>query len=155
MWTFLGAAAVATLLTACSDSSPTRSAPPPPALQPETTPSTAPSTTTPAPSTTATSRLTTTAPAPASPERSARTLFDAWAGADRAAAMKVAQPPAVDALFARTWQAADGWTFSECSGAAGSLICTWRRPAGQQLLMRVLNATGGVPISVAEVRFQP
>jgi hypothetical protein len=58
-------------------------------------------------------------------------------------------------LFARRWQAGDGWSFAECTGAAGSLICTWQRPAGQQLLFRVRNMTGGLPVTVSEVRFQP
>jgi len=85
----------------------------------------------------------------------AKAFFAAWAAGDRAAAAKVGQADAVDVLFARRWQAADGWTFSECSGAAGSLICTWRRPSGQELLLRVQAGTGGVAVSVAEVRFQP
>lgn len=74
---------------------------------------------------------------------------------DRTAAATAAQPAAVTALFARPWQASDGWTFSECTGAAGSIICTWRRPAGQEVLFRVQNATGGAPVTVAEVRFSP
>ena len=74
---------------------------------------------------------------------------------DRAGAASAARPEAVTALFARPWQAADGWTFAECTGAAGSVICTWRRPAGQEVLFRVQNATGGTPVTVAEVRFDP
>ena len=101
------------------------------------------------PSTTVAARPSTTA-AP-SPESAAKALYDAWTRGDRAAAGRVAQPAAVTALFARTWQAADGWAFRECTGAAGSLICGWQRTGNQQLLMRVQNA----PASVAEVRFQP
>jgi hypothetical protein len=112
------------------------------------------STTTPAPATTVTSRVATTV-ATTTPEATARALFEAWTKGDRAAAGKVAQAAAVTALFARPWQASDGWTFAECNGAAGSLICTWQRPAGQQLLFRVQNLTGGLPVTVAEVRFQP
>ena len=112
------------------------------------------SSTTPVTSTTVAARPTTT-PAAASPEGVARALFDAWTRDDRAAAQRVAQAPAVSTLFARRWQAADAWSFSECSGAAGSLICTWQRPAGDQLLFRVPNVTGGGPVTVAEVRFQP
>jgi hypothetical protein len=67
----------------------------------------------------------------------------------------VAQPDAVAALFARPWQAGDGWTFAGCSGAAGSIICTWQRPSGQQVLFRVQNVTGGQPVTVLDVRFQP
>ena len=105
-------------------------------------------------STTLPARPTTTPPA-ASPEGVARALFDAWTRDDRAAAQRVAQAGAVNTLFARRWQAADGWSFSECSGAAGSLICTWQRSAGEQLLFRVPNVTGGGAVTVAEVRFQP
>jgi hypothetical protein len=123
-------------------------------LETTTSSSSTSSSTTAVPSTTVASRPTTTPPA-ASPEGTARALFDAWTRDDRAAAQRVAQPAAVDALFARRWQAADAWSFSECSGAAGSLICTWQRPAGQQVLFRVPNVTGGGPVTVAEVRFQP
>lgn len=106
------------------------------------------STTAPA-ATTVTSRPpATTAP---SAEGAAKSLYEAWTRGDRAAAARVAEPAAVTALFARPWQAGDGWAFSECDGAAGSLICTWSRPAGQQVLMRVLNASA----RVAEARFQP
>ena len=90
-----------------------------------------------------------------SPEGFAQALYAAWTRDDRAGAEKVAQPQAVADLFARRWQASDGWSFAECSGAAGSLICTWQRPSGQQLLLRVRNVTGGLPVTVSEVRFQP
>lgn len=113
--------------------------------------STSTSSTTAAPATTVASRPTTTAANP-SPEAQARTLFEAWTAGDRAAAGRVARPEAVAALFARPWQAADGWAFAECSGAAGSVICAWRRPAGQQLLLKVQTPTGG---TVSEVQFQP
>jgi hypothetical protein len=143
-------------LTACSDDSPDRAAPTTLATGPAPTtapPSTSPSTTVPA-TTTSAPRATTTAVA-ASPEGRARALYAAWMAGDRAAAANAAQPAAVTALFARPWQAGDGWTFAECSGAAGSVICTWRRPAGQEVLFRVQNATGGAPVTVAEVRFDP
>jgi hypothetical protein len=107
------------------------------------------STTTAPPASTVTSRPATTTGLSA--EAAAKAFFEAWTKADRAAAARVAQPPAVTALFARTWQPVDGWAFSECTGAAGSLICTWARPGGQQVLFRVQNA----PATVAEVRFQP
>ncbi len=147
----VGAFVMAVVLTACSDDPTARTAPPVPTPEVVQTSTSTSSTTTPAASTTTTARATTTAPAPASPEASARALYAAWAASDRAAAAKVAQPAAVDVLFARRWQAADLWSFSECSGAAGSTICAWRRPSGEQLLIRVQNPTGGV----AEVRFQP
>lgn len=120
------------------------SSPPPSSTSPTTV----------AAATTTAPRATTTTAAP-SPEAFAKALYDAWSKADRAAAAKVAEPAAVTAIFAQTWQAADGWSFVDCTGAAGSVICTWQRPAGQQLLMRVQNSTGGGPVTVAEVRFQP
>ena len=107
------------------------------------------SSTTVLPSSTVSPRPATTAGV--SPESAAKSLYDAWTKGDRAAAANVAQPSAVTVLFARTWGAGDGWAFSECTGAAGSFICTWTRPGGQQVLFRVQNA----PASVAEVRFQP
>ncbi len=113
-----------------------------------------PSTTTVVTSTTAVPRPTTSALA-SSPEGHAQALYAAWTRGDVAAAGRVAQPEAVSALFARQWQASDGWTFGQCSGAAGSVICTWQRPAGEQLLVRVQSRTGGVPVTVSEVRFQP
>jgi len=112
-----------------------------------------PTTTTVASTTVAPSRPGTTSPA-SSPEGHAKALYEAWTRGDRAAASAVAQPQAVDELFARQWREGDGWAFAECSGAAGSVICTWRRPAGQ-LLFRVQSVTGGVPVSVSDVRFQP
>lgn len=107
------------------------------------------STTTSLPAPTVTSRPATTASM--SPEAAAKAFYEAWTKGDRAAAARVAQPAAITTLFARTWQADDGWAFSECTGAAGSSICTWARPGGQQILLRVQNAPG----TVAEVRFQP
>jgi hypothetical protein len=155
----LAAAALglAALMAACGKDSPKPTATSATTTVPAPTtslPPTKPSSTTVAPSTTAAARPTTTVAA-SSPEGFARTLFDAWKNGDRAAAAKVAQPAAVDAIFARTWRAADGWAFSECNGAAGSVICTWKQPGGQQLLMRVQNVTGGQPVTVLEVRFQP
>lgn len=107
------------------------------------------SSTTVPPVTTVTSRPATTAGI--SPESAAKALYEAWTKGDRAAAARVAEAAAVTALFGRTWQAGEGWTFSECTGAAGSTICTWARPGGQQVLLRVQNA----PVTVADVRFQP
>ncbi|HVL04993.1 MAG TPA: hypothetical protein VM388_03340 [Acidimicrobiales bacterium] len=140
-------------LASCSrgDGGDSRAAPGPTTPTEATTTSSAPptSSTTAVAPTTVTSRPPTTA-AP-SPEAAARSLYDAWARGDRAAAGRVGEPAAVTTLFGRTWQAGDGWAFSECTGAAGSSICTWSRPGGQQVLMRVGNA----PASVTEVRFQP
>ena len=140
------------LLPACSDGGDDRAAPAVRSAIEATTTTSAPTTsssTTVLPSTAVTARPATTAGV--SPESAAKSLYDAWTKDDRAAAARVAQPAAVSVLFARAWQAGDGWAFSECTGAAGSFICTWARPGGQQVLFRVQNA----PASVAEVRFQP
>ena len=112
------------------------------------------STSTVASTTSTTSRPTSTTSAASTPEGRAQALYGAWTRADRGPAAAVAQAEAVSALFARPWQASDGWTFSECTGAAGSMICSWRSPAGQQVLFRVQSAAGGAPM-VSEVRFQP
>lgn len=145
---------MAVLLVSCSRGSDDEAAPTTvTTLVQTTTSSVTSSSTTAVTSTTVGPRPTTTAPA-LSPEGAARALYEAWTRDDRAAAQRVARPEAVTALFARKWQAAEGWSFSECSGAAGSLICTWQRSGGQQLLFRVPNVTGG-PVTVAEVRFQP
>lgn len=82
-------------------------------------------------------------------------FYDAWTHDDRAAAMKSGTPDAVDALFAQTWHASDGWTFVGCDGAAGHLICTWSRPGGEQLLFRINNNAGQPFYFVENVRFQP
>ena len=144
------------LLSSCSNGSDDEASLPTVTTVVETTTSstTSSSSTTTSTSTTVAPRPTTTPPA-ASPEGTARALFEAWTRDDRAAAQRVAQQEAVTTLFARRWQAADGWSFSECSGAAGSLICTWQRSGGQQLLFRVPSAAGGGGVTVAEVRFQP
>lgn len=144
------------LLASCSNGGDKpAAAPPPTTLEASTTSSSSSSssTSTLAPTTTLTPGPTTTSPA-SSPEGHAKALYEAWTKGDRAAAEKVAQPEAVTALFARPWQAGDGWSFVRCGGAAGSTICTWQRPAGQ-LLFRVQNVTGGVPVTVSDVRFQP
>ncbi len=151
-----GVVTTAALLASCSNGGDKRaSAPPPPTVDTTTSSSPSSSSTSTVVSTTTTvaSRPTTTSPA-SSPEGHAKALYDAWTKGDRSAAEKVAQPEAVAALFARVWQPGDGWAFVECGGAAGSTICTWQRPSGQ-LLFRVQNVTGGVPVTVSDVRFQP
>ena len=152
-----GLVAAVVAFSACSrDSGPrASSSAPTTTLEPGTSapPSTSTTTTVASTTTAVTSRPTATSPA-ASPEGHAKAFYDAWTRGDRAAAHKVAQPQAVDALFARQWREGDGWSFVDCSGAAGSVICTWQRPGGQ-LLVRVQSVTGGVPVAVSDVRFQP
>ena len=149
----VGLVAAVALLAACSSGGDKRASAPPPTTLDLTTSSSSSSssTTTVVPATTVTSRPTTTVPS-LSPEAAATALYEAWTRGDRAAAERVAQPAAVNTLFTRRWQAGEGWSFAECSGAAGSTICTWQRTGGQ-LMLRVQNATSGR--AVAEVRFAP
>jgi peptidoglycan hydrolase-like protein with peptidoglycan-binding domain len=81
-------------------------------------------------------------------------VFQAWTRDDRASAGQEATPQAVNALFARTWRAADGWSFDRCEGAAGSFFCTWRRP-GEQLVLGGNDNTGAPFYYVNDVTFQP
>lgn len=152
-----GLAAVVVALSSCSsDSTPRRLPPSPTTVATGTStvpPPPATTTTTVVPTTSAPSGPATTSPA-STPEGHARALYEAWARGDRAAAAAVAEPGAVDALFARPWRQSDRWSFVDCSGAAGSVICTWQGAPGQ-VLFRVQNVTGGVPVAVSDVRFQP
>ena len=145
---------VGVALAGCSDNGDGRASPSPTSTIAVTTSSSAPppTTATTVVVTTTTGAPTATTTAASSPEGHARALYEAWSSGDPAAAERVAQPEAVATLFARPWQAGDGWTFAECSGAAGSVICAWERPSGQQVLFRVRNV---VPVTVSEVRFQP
>jgi Putative peptidoglycan binding domain len=83
-----------------------------------------------------------------------RHVFQAWTRDDRASASEEATPQAVNALFARTWQAADGWNFDQCDAGAGSFFCTWRR-AGEQLILQGNDNTGAPFYYVTSVTFQP
>lgn len=116
-----------------------------------TTTTLAPATTlvTVAPTTTAV----TTPPVTAStPEEQAKAFYEAWSKGDRVKAAALGEPAAVAAIFARPWSAADGWSFSECSGAAGSEICTWQG-GPQELKLLVRGASGGLSVTVVDVRF--
>jgi peptidoglycan hydrolase-like protein with peptidoglycan-binding domain len=81
-------------------------------------------------------------------------VFQAWTHDDRVSAGQEATPQAVDALFARTWHAADGWSFDQCDVAAGSFFCTWRR-SGEQLILGGNDNTGAPFYVVNNVTFQP
>ena len=80
-------------------------------------------------------------------------VFQAWTQHNQAAARYEATPQAVTALFARTWHAADGWTFDHCEGAAGSFFCTWSR-TGEQLVLGGNDNTGAPFYVVNRVTFQ-
>jgi len=101
----------------------------------------------------ATTTTTTATPVPAStPEDQAKAFYTAWSKGDREAAATLGEPAAVAAIFAHPWSAGDGWAFSECSGAAGSEICSWQG-SSQELKLLVRGSTGGLPVTVVDVRF--
>lgn len=79
-------------------------------------------------------------------------VYQAWAGNDRAGAATEATAAAVDALFARSWHASDGWTFDQCGLAAGSFACTWKR-AGEELILEGNDSTGAPFYFVHTVTF--
>jgi murein L,D-transpeptidase YcbB/YkuD len=81
-------------------------------------------------------------------------MYQAWTRGDRAGARTEATGPAVDALFARTWHASDGWTFDQCGAAAGSFGCTWKR-TGEELILEGNNSTGEPFYFVRAATFQP
>lgn len=97
--------------------------------------------------TTATSLTSTTIPT--DPEGFARALLDAWQRGDRDAAGALATPEAVSQIFANP---PSSYTLEECSGAAGSTICSFNGAAGQ-LTMQVRNLTGGMAMTVVGVQF--
>jgi hypothetical protein len=105
-----------------------------------------------APTTTVAPAPTTTVPAlPGNAAGYIHATYDAWAAGDRAAAALVAEPTAVETLFAQTWSEADGWAFLRCEGAAGSVFCVWQG-TGEQLWIKARNASGGVPVNYLEFR---
>jgi hypothetical protein len=81
-------------------------------------------------------------------------LFQAWANGDQSTAANYATGEALATLFARAYNAGDGWTFDTCEGAAGHFICTWKRPGGN-LSLKGNNNTGAPFYFVQDVRFQP
>ena len=83
----------------------------------------------------------------------ANVVYDAWSRNDRSAAAMEATPEAVAALFARSWNASDGWSFVLCEAATGHLYCTWQR-TGEQLVLRVNNNVGAPFYYVEDVSFE-
>jgi len=100
----------------------------------------------------ATTAVTTPPVAASTPEEQAKAFYEAWSKGDRAKAAALGEPAAVAAIFARPWSAADGWSFSECSGAAGSEICTWQG-GSQELKLNVRGTSGGLSVTVVDARF--
>ena len=68
----------------------------------------------------------------------AELVFQAWSKGDRTAARYEAIPPAVDMLFARTYEA--GWTFGGCQASGATFACTWQR-TGDKLILEGNNST--------------
>jgi murein L,D-transpeptidase YcbB/YkuD len=71
-------------------------------------------------------------------QAAAELAFQAWSSGDRTAARYEAIPPAVDMLFARTYEA--GWTFGGCQVAGATFACTWQR-TGDKLILEGNNST--------------
>ncbi len=73
-----------------------------------------------------------------SAQSAAELVFEAWSKGDRTAARYEAIPPAVDALFARKYEA--GWTFGSCRVEGANFMCTWQR-TGDKLIVEGNNST--------------
>jgi peptidoglycan hydrolase-like protein with peptidoglycan-binding domain len=80
-------------------------------------------------------------------EQASQLLFAAWAANDEADARKIASGPAVDTIFARPASDAFGFAFDACSGAAGSVGCTWIN--GASTLTILSNDNLGAPFFFA------
>ncbi len=110
----------------------------------------APTTTTGVPGSTAATNVANT------PEAYAKALYADWQANDKTAAHTVANELAVSQLFGVAYLPIndqgpkDPYTFQDCQGAAGSIICTWNADT-RQIQMTVRDTTGGQPIQVVEV----
>jgi peptidoglycan hydrolase-like protein with peptidoglycan-binding domain len=82
----------------------------------------------------------------------AQLVFQAWTESNRPFAAKNATPAAVAQLFAQSWTAST-WTFAGCSGAAGSVYCSWNKSGGGQLVLRVNNNVGAPFFYVTSATF--
>jgi peptidoglycan hydrolase-like protein with peptidoglycan-binding domain len=71
-------------------------------------------------------------------QSAAELVFQAWSEGDRTAARYEALPPAIDALFARTYEA--GWTFGGCRVDGATFACTWHR-TGDKLILEGNNSS--------------
>jgi len=71
-------------------------------------------------------------------QSAAELVFQAWSEGDRSAARHEAIPPALDALFARAYEA--GWTFGACLVDGATFRCTWQR-TGDKLILEGNNST--------------
>lgn len=90
-----------------------------------------------------------------SPDEVAQTVYAAWMAGDRAVAEPLTDPAAaadLDALFAQPFDAAAGWAFDHCEGAAGSMFCTWHGTAAT-LIIQVRSIEP--PVQVTSIRMEP
>jgi hypothetical protein len=113
-------------------------------------------TTVPSASTTRPASPATTIPLPSiasgTPASYAQYLFATWQNGDRAAAANVASAAAVDQMFSQAFVSPSPWTFQSCGVAAGSTYCTWQGAPGHTIVIQVRNATGGQPVQVIGVQ---
>lgn len=82
-----------------------------------------------------------------------QSVFQAWSGNDQVSAGYNATPTALSTLFARPWNANDGWTFDSCGFALGHIYCTWNRTGGK-LVIGGPDPGGGLYIFADSVNFQ-
>lgn len=87
------------------------------------------------------------------PQTDAEDVFRAWEAASRDQAAKNATPAAVNEIFARSFSAADDWSFEGCEGALGHTFCSWKRASGQELRIGVINAVEGPYFVADEAQF--
>lgn len=64
-------------------------------------------------------------------------VFHDWRVGNKSAALAKGTSAAVNALFAKTYKATDHWTPESCSGAAGSIYCTWTNDAAKTIRLQV------------------
>ena len=81
-----------------------------------------------------------------------QTVFQAWTKNDQATASYYATPGALISLFARPWNATDGWVFAGCNAAAGHAFCTWNRTGGK-LVLGGPDPGGGLYVYVDSATF--
>jgi hypothetical protein len=82
---------------------------------------------------------------PADMQAYAQEALDAWLAHDTARVGLLLTPDAVTSLNAiSAAHQADGWTFGDSQGAAGSSYLSWKNPAGDRIAFRFHNA-GVVP----------
>ncbi|MGH8928212.1 MAG: hypothetical protein ACRDWH_07660 [Acidimicrobiia bacterium] len=82
-------------------------------------------------SSTATTTTSTTSTEVLGSEEVARTFFAAWQAGERSIMESLANPAALAEADDLGDLAAEPWEPEPCEGAAGTLFCSWRSPAGR------------------------